>query len=98
MSDDAARTEILGSKEWLEDVLGEPVTAFSYPYGGSAHYGESAVEILRAAGFALACAGEPGRVTRGCDPLQLPRVTVKNWDGDVLEKTVVDLTRRRQRR
>lgn len=98
LSDDAVRAEVVGSKEWLEDVLDEPVAAFSYPYGGLDHYGRNAVEIVREAGFTLACTAEPGRVTRGCDPLQLPRVTVKNWDGDVLEKTVVDLTRRRQRR
>jgi peptidoglycan/xylan/chitin deacetylase (PgdA/CDA1 family) len=98
LSDGAARAEVAGSKEWLEDVLDEPVTAFSYPYGGSDHYGRNAVEIVRAAGFELACSGEPGPVTRGCDPLQLPRVTVKNWDGDALEKTLADLTRQRRPR
>jgi peptidoglycan/xylan/chitin deacetylase (PgdA/CDA1 family) len=95
LSDDAARVEVVGSKEWIEDVLDEPVTAFSYPYGGSNHYGRSAVEIVRAAGFELACSGEPGPVTRGCDPLQLPRVTVKNWTSDALEKTLADVTRLR---
>jgi peptidoglycan/xylan/chitin deacetylase (PgdA/CDA1 family) len=98
LSDDAARAEVVGSKEWIENVLNEPVTAFSYPYGGSDHYGQSAVEIVRAAGFEFACSGEPGPVTRGCDPLQLPRVTVKNWDGHVLEKTLADVTRQRGRR
>jgi peptidoglycan/xylan/chitin deacetylase (PgdA/CDA1 family) len=98
LSDDAARAEVVGSKEWLEDVLNEPVTAFSYPYGGSDHYGRNAVEIVRAAGFELACSGEPGPVTPRCDPLQLPRVTVKNWDGDVLERTIAELTKRRRRR
>jgi peptidoglycan/xylan/chitin deacetylase (PgdA/CDA1 family) len=98
LSDDAARAEVVGSKEWLEDVLDEPVTAFSYPYGGSDHYGRNAVELVRAAGFELACSGEPGPVIRGCDPLQLPRVTVKNWDGDALEKTLADLTRQRHPR
>ncbi len=97
LSGDAARTEILGSKEWLEDVLGEPVTAFSYPYGGSAHYGHSEVEIVRTAGFVLACSGEPGRVSRGCDPLQLPRVTVKKWGSNDLERTITELTRRGRR-
>jgi peptidoglycan/xylan/chitin deacetylase (PgdA/CDA1 family) len=98
LNDDVARAEVVESKEWLEDVLHEPVTAFSYPYGGSDHYGRNAVEIVRAAGFELACSGEPGPVTPRCDPLQLPRVTVKNWDGNVLEKTLADLTRQRRPR
>jgi peptidoglycan/xylan/chitin deacetylase (PgdA/CDA1 family) len=93
LSDEEAGTEVLGSKEWLEDRLDEPVTAFSYPYGGSDHYGRSAVEIVRAAGFELACSGEPGLVTHGSDPLQLPRMTVKKWGGDDLERMITELTR-----
>ena len=79
LSDDAARAEVVGSKEWLEDVLDQPVTAFSYPYGGSHHYGRSAVEIVGAAGFELACSGEVGPVDRSSDPLQLPRMMVETW-------------------
>jgi peptidoglycan/xylan/chitin deacetylase (PgdA/CDA1 family) len=77
LSDDAARAEVVGSKEWLEDVLDQPVTAFSY--GGSHHYGRSAVEIVGAAGFELACSGEVGPVDRSSDPLQLPRMMVETW-------------------
>ncbi len=47
--DDAAlKEEIGGSKEWLEDILGKPVTMFAYPYG---HYGDRVVAAVKKAGF-----------------------------------------------
>lgn len=33
LSDDARKNEIVGSKNWLEDVTGDAVTMFCYPFG-----------------------------------------------------------------
>ena len=76
------RADIEGSKARLEGIVGHPVTSFSYPYGTLADYTAETVALVRQAGFECACANSPGTVMRGADALQLPRVVVRDWDGD----------------
>lgn len=82
----AQLAEIGGNKAYLETVVGRPVTSFAYPYGGSGDYDSTSVECARAAGFMSACANVRGRVGRGSDPFELPRVHVSDCDGDGLER------------
>ena len=77
-------TEIMESKKWLENLLGRPVRAFSYPYGGSDDYGAEAIETVRSAGFEAACTARPGAVTAQSSPFELPRLSVENWNADEL--------------
>jgi peptidoglycan/xylan/chitin deacetylase (PgdA/CDA1 family) len=74
--------EIAGGKEALEELLDLPVVSFSYPYGGPADYTGESVELVRRAGFARACANVPGLVGVESDRFQLPRLIVRDWDGD----------------
>jgi hypothetical protein len=55
------------------------VTSFAYPYGS---YDAATVEAVRTARFARACTSDHGPVGRGADPFALPRVAVRDWDGD----------------
>ncbi len=48
LNDDQIRNEVLGSKKYLEDLLGRPVNMFCYPGG---RHNETAVEEVRGAGF-----------------------------------------------
>ena len=73
------RREIVESKRILEDTLGLPVRAFSYPFGGRRDYTAETADLVRTAGFTSACANVPGLVTADADLLQLPRVLVRNW-------------------
>jgi peptidoglycan/xylan/chitin deacetylase (PgdA/CDA1 family) len=75
---DEQREEIARSKRDLERILGRPVTRFAYPYGARA---PEVVAHVREAGFTSACGGL-GAVRNGTDPFQLPRVWVRDWDGD----------------
>jgi peptidoglycan/xylan/chitin deacetylase (PgdA/CDA1 family) len=70
LRDQAAREEIVGSKVTLEEQLGRPVNAFSYPSG---LYGTRERELVAAAGFRLAVSCEPGLNTRSTDRLALRR-------------------------
>ena len=70
------------SFERIESALGRATPVFSYPYGGRDDYGTETVELVRRAGFSMACANLPGIVTLDSDRLQLPRIPVEDWSGE----------------
>lgn len=55
-----ARAEIRTSKEILEDVLGEPVTHFSYPFGMRRFFNESLRSYCLEIGFETVADATPG--------------------------------------
>jgi peptidoglycan/xylan/chitin deacetylase (PgdA/CDA1 family) len=71
--------EILESKVALEWCLGDPVTAFAYPYGA---FDDTTVAAARRGGFTAAATVQPACVERGTDPMLLPRHEVKVLAGD----------------
>ena len=77
------RQEIGGSKVQLKAMLGREVVSFAYPHGSSP--GET-IAAVSEAGFACACSSDPDAVFRGADRLHLPRLVVRNWDGDSFER------------
>jgi peptidoglycan/xylan/chitin deacetylase (PgdA/CDA1 family) len=86
------REEVAGSKRQLEEILGRPVSSFAYPYGAPTDFDETTVSLVRAAGFGRACANVPGRVTRRTDPFRLPRLVVRDCDGDELTRRLSALS------
>ena len=76
------RREIEESRARLEELRGGPVTSFAYPFGMRPDYTPETVAIVCEAGFARACSNFVGLVRPGTDPFQLPRVVVRDWDGD----------------
>ena len=70
LNSDQIEKEIRGSKEVIENALGEPVLSFSYPYG---RYNTKCIEIVRRL-FTCACTDRLGLVAKGCDPYTLARV------------------------
>ena len=89
---DRQRQEVEGSKRQLEEVLGRPVRAFSYPYGTATDYDASTVALVRQAGFHYACANVPARVGRRVDAFRIPRVLVRDWSGDELARCLMLLS------
>ena len=65
--------EIAGGKHALEQLLGEKVTQFCYPYG---QYDDRAKAVARTAGYAAAVTIATGRARRDEDRFALPRVAV----------------------
>ena len=80
------RSELQGSKACLEDILGRPITTFSYPYGSRCDYTVQTVAVVREAGFDCACSNLADVVWRGSDRFQLPRVLVRDWDGETFAR------------
>jgi peptidoglycan/xylan/chitin deacetylase (PgdA/CDA1 family) len=79
---ESQRNEILGSKTYLEEILGRPISSFAYPFGRRSDYDRRTIAVVRQSGFACACCNFSGRVQRSTDPFQLPRVQVHDWGGD----------------
>ena len=71
------REEVSQSKATLEDVLGEPVTHFCYPYGS---HDRRVVDAVADAGYLAATTCVRSPATRADDPLTLPRKAVSFGD------------------
>ena len=78
--------EIQSSKIVLEEILGRPVSTFAYPFGARGDYTAQTAELVRQARFDLACANSPATVWRRSDSFQLPRLLVRDWDGETFER------------
>jgi peptidoglycan/xylan/chitin deacetylase (PgdA/CDA1 family) len=77
VSDDAARAEIVDSKQVLEDRLGRPVRAFCYPAG---LFGDRERTFVAEAGYSVAVSCEPGRNVPLGDRLALRRLQIDARD------------------
>ena len=82
------RHELAAGKQALEDVLGAPVTQFSYPFGGAGDYSPATVALAREVGFDVACTNLGTGVDRRSDPLRLPRVYVRDSDPATFEQSL----------
>lgn len=74
---DTAMQEIRGSKQALEERLRSAVDHFAYPYGD---WSGETVELVREAGYSLACSTRSGFNRRDADPLLLRRIEVYGTD------------------
>jgi peptidoglycan/xylan/chitin deacetylase (PgdA/CDA1 family) len=70
---------IATSKKELEQLCGQAISHFAYPYGGRDSFDDCSVEAVRSAGFETACTTIPGNATLTSDPYRLPRRIVMNW-------------------
>ena len=77
------RCEIEGSRFACEDLIGEPIHTFAYPFGD---FDDASAAYVRNAGFSCACTTQGGRVSRQIDPTRLPRFGIGNWAGDDLAR------------
>ena len=73
--------EIHGSRQSLHQLLGTPPRLFSYPYGGADAVAPATLELVRKAGYTMACTTVGGIAQADCDPLLIPRNVVGDWEG-----------------
>jgi peptidoglycan/xylan/chitin deacetylase (PgdA/CDA1 family) len=77
------RSEIEGSRRRCEELIGEPIHTFAYPFGD---FDDAAAACVRDAGFACACTTQGGTISIQTDPMRLPRLAVGNWTGEDLAR------------
>lgn len=77
-ADDACLTqELADSKTALEEMLGQAVSSFAYPYGA---WDARCSEAVKQAGYTAACTTRSGWALRDKHPYTLRRLTVYNLD------------------
>jgi peptidoglycan/xylan/chitin deacetylase (PgdA/CDA1 family) len=69
-------SEVTGGKEDLEQMLGQPVSLFAYPFGKRSDVGSAGETISRDARFLAAFSTERGCLSDTCDRFWVPRVGV----------------------
>lgn len=79
------RREIADSKRACEELAGSAITSFSYPYGDFNYASRNMVET---AGFRMAVSIREGPVTVASDLLAMPRVHIRDWNGDAFERAI----------
>ncbi|MEV6314912.1 polysaccharide deacetylase family protein [Streptomyces sp. NPDC051776] len=72
--DATLREETVHSRELVGEITGRPVHGYCYAYG---HVDARAIAAVRSAGYAYACAIDPGPLT---GPFALPRIHVDDRD------------------
>ena len=83
---DGQAAEIRQSRAVLQEVTGQDVVSFAYPYGGRTDYTADSVRLVREGGFAGACATITGAVRSTTSPFEIPRLHVDDCDGDGLAR------------
>lgn len=78
--------ELSESKQFLEEVLHRPIDGFAYPYGGKNDYSADTVQCVKEAGYKWAFSNVPEVVWNGTHRYQLPRLLVRDCDGEYFEK------------
>jgi peptidoglycan/xylan/chitin deacetylase (PgdA/CDA1 family) len=77
LDDGAIAEEVASSRSDLEEILGEPVRTFAYPYG---RVDDRVADAVRAAGFESACTVVPRPAGLDDDPLRVPRIEIEGSD------------------
>lgn len=79
LSSDERVQQVRESKRRLEQMTGRAIRSFSYPFGEEEAVDVASVDAVKAAGYEVACANVPGRVTRRTDRFRVPRYLVRDW-------------------
>jgi peptidoglycan/xylan/chitin deacetylase (PgdA/CDA1 family) len=75
------KDEIEVSKGRLERIVGQPIVSFAYPYGSLSDYQAQTMKAIADLGFESASSTFANVVMNGYDRFQLPRFTMRDWDG-----------------
>lgn len=72
--------QIAGSKKILEELTGQTVSHFSYPFGSKHDYNHNSIVACKNAGFEMVAANYPWQVHRFSNKFTVPRYLVRDWD------------------
>ncbi len=73
------RDEIAKSKEKLEQIIGNKVVHFSYPFGSKVDYNKTTIELLKEYDFKSSVTTIPQSISSNQYTFELPRYYIGNW-------------------
>jgi peptidoglycan/xylan/chitin deacetylase (PgdA/CDA1 family) len=83
------RAEVCDSKSRLEAITGRECRLFAYPNGRREDFNHMVKQEVARAGYVAAVTTVHGLAGRGCDPLEIPRISVDcRWSYEVFETRV----------
>lgn len=80
-----AMAEIVDSRRLLEERFDRRITSFAYPHGSGSR---TTVNLVREAGFCIACLRWRGSVRARSDPMRVPRIWVEDWTAEEFRRRV----------
>jgi peptidoglycan/xylan/chitin deacetylase (PgdA/CDA1 family) len=83
---DAQLVEMRESRRRLEELIGREVRSFAYPYGAQNDYSPASMQAAQRVGFDSACVNTEGLVFRNVHPYRIPRILVRDMDGEALSR------------
>ncbi|MDP3787239.1 MAG: polysaccharide deacetylase family protein [Candidatus Omnitrophota bacterium] len=75
-----AKSEIAGSKERTEAIIGKKIKYFAYPYGSKRSYNSAIKKIVKESGYEKAYSNIMGFNTKDTDPYDLRRIRIYTND------------------
>lgn len=82
-----AKYEILKNKNELEEIIGQKILHFSYPYGMRRHFNHKLREYCKEIGYETICNGIPGLLNEKVESLNINRT---RWNFDIDFKSNLD--------
>ena len=80
ISQEKVETEVLLSKQILENAIDRDILSFAYPFGQRDAFSQITRSIISKSGYLTALTQEGFGITSGCDLLQLPRMSIDRFD------------------
>lgn len=80
LSAEAQQMEIAGCRSDLEQILGQTVWAFAYPYGSALDYDATSERLVEEAGYTVACSNRYGPALACDGPYTLRRIWIDSSD------------------
>jgi peptidoglycan/xylan/chitin deacetylase (PgdA/CDA1 family) len=78
--------EIEGSRASIQRLTGTRPRLFSYPYGGPDAFDAVTTQLVRDAGYTMACTATGGLARADGDPVRIPRNVIGDWDAERFER------------
>ena len=87
MSPGDQEAEITSGRKALEDVMGQPINVFAYPYGDQLSFTKETTEILEQNAFKGAVTTLNAGIDKNSKIFELPRITIRECTpNQLLEK------------
>ena len=85
--------ELRSSREYLRELTASSVESFAYPFGGVDDFSATTIGLLKDEGFTHAYTTIPGGVSPKGDRYRVPRLLVRDWDGEEFARRLANWSR-----